>query len=342
MEQTAVGSLANLVINSTPAMASAIVLALGAYLVIKGQWSLGSLFAFQAYLGYVYGPAQFLASTNLDLQDALASLERISAFYKVVPEENIGTGMVATQLRGEIEFRNVFFTYQGGEPLLEDISLHIAPGEHVAIVGPSGAGKTTLLGLILAFYQPSSGEIRFDGRPANEFELGSLRSRMGYVSQHTLLLSGSILENLRYGAPDATEEEVIGAAIIAKIHDFIDSLPAGYETEIGEQGVRLSEGQKQRISLARALLKDPDILVLDEPTSAVDIHTEKSIFLSLREFIVKKTTLVVSHRISIVMNADRILLLDQRGFVGVGTHRSLTETNEYYRSLVRRQESGSN
>jgi ATP-binding cassette subfamily B protein len=192
--------------------------------------------------------------------------------------------------------------------------------------------------LLLRFYRPTSGEVYFDGIPAGDIEVRALRRRIGYVSQSTLLLSGSVMENLRYGNREATDEEVMQAAEAANIHDFIASLPAGYDTEIGQNGVSLSEGQRQRLSIARALVKDPDILVLDEPSSALDNLTEQSIFHSLPFLVRNKTLFVVAHRISTIADSDRILLLNECRLVAVGTHQELVEGNEYYRSLVSRQQ----
>lgn len=333
MEQSVVSSVAGLVINSTQDLAKVIVLFVGAYLSIKGEWTLGSLLAFQSYLGYVFGPAMFFANMNFSMQNSLVALERVMNLFGIVPEENLESGIVAEHLKGEVEFRNVSFSYGGEENVLQDVSFRISPGERLAIVGPSGVGKTTLISLMLCFYNPTKGKVLFDGRHVSEYNLSSIRRLIGYVSQSSLVLSGTIADNLRYGHPGAKQEEFEHACKITGIHDFISRLPHAYESRIDERGVNLSEGQKQRLSIARALIKSPDILILDEPTSALDSVVEKSIFDALPDEISGKTLFIVSHRLSTIRKAERIMVLNEKQNVEVGTHKELMEKSDYYRSI---------
>ena len=207
----------------------------------------------------------------------------------------------------------------------------------MAVVGPSGVGKTTLISLLLQFYRPQKGQILIDGLPAPEYELNSLRRRIGYVPQSPTLLAGTIEENLRYGDPEANAAQIERAARAAGIHDFIASLPMGYQSPVGERGINFSEGQKQRLAIARALVKDPDIVVLDEPTSALDSRTEESIFASLPELVRGKTLFIIAHRLSTIRQSDRILCFDDKGLVGAGRHEELQEKCAYYQSMLRSQ-----
>jgi ABC-type multidrug transport system fused ATPase/permease subunit len=333
-ERSVVGSVTGLALSSTPSLVNFCVFAVGAYWVITGHWSLGSLFAFQAYLGRVFGPAQSLTSTGLQMQNIRASLERLTALLDVTPESRPGEGETIKSLRGQVEFRNVTFAYDPKNPVLQEVSFHVRPGEHVAVVGPSGVGKTTLLSLLMRFYGPTGGEVLYDGKPAVDYDVRSLRQRIGYVAQAPILMSGTILENLRYGNADSTDVEVTQACRVAGIHDFIAGLPGGYDSEVGEKGVNFSEGQRQRLAIARAIVKDPDILVLDEPTAALDGLTEKSIFEALPRKTQGKTLFVVAHRLSTVVDCDRILLLNENRLVAEGTHEELLHSNDYYRGLV--------
>jgi ABC-type multidrug transport system fused ATPase/permease subunit len=268
------------------------------------------------------------------MHSALASANRVANLFDLAPEENTGQGRIVKRLNGEIEFKAVCFAYDADIPILSDISFSIRAGERIALVGASGVGKTTLISLLLRFYKPTAGKIFFDSRPASDYEIGSLRNRIGYVPQQNWLLSGTILGNIRYGHPSAGMPAVIQAAKDAGIHDFIDGLPTGYQTPVGERGIALSEGQRQRIGIARALLKEPDIILMDEPTSAQDGQTGKSLLLSLPLLLKGKTVIVVCCHPELLTHADRVFLLRGNHLEATGTHAELMSQSPYYASLV--------
>ena len=328
-EQSILNSFNNYVMSAMPNVAKFFVLAFGSYWVIKGEWSVGSLLAFLSYLGFVYGPANYLASSANQLQNTRAALERVAALFNTIPEDNVESGSDVKSLRGEVEFNNVSFEYELNKPVLINASFKAKHGEHWAIIGKSGVGKTTLVSLIMRFYKPKSGKISFDSIDASEYNVRSLRMRIGYVSQHTELLSGKIIDNLKYGNENASFEDVVRASRIADIHDHIESLPQKYNTLLEEEGANFSEGQKQRLSIARALVKSPDILIFDEPTSALDNVTEHSIYAMLPEIIKGITTFTIAHRLNTVESADKIIYLRAGKEPLISTHKELMNYDDY-------------
>ena len=328
-EQAILNSFNNHVMSVMPNAAKFFVLALGSYWVIQGVWTVGSLLAFLSYLAFVYGPANYLAASANQLQSTRAALERVAALINTIPEDNIESGEMVKSLNGEVEFKNVNFEYELNKPVLKSVSFKAASGEHWAIIGKSGVGKTTLASLIMRFYKPRSGGIFFDGKNISEYNVRALRERIGFVSQHTELLSGSILDNLKMGNDGASFDAVVNACRIADIHEHIESLPEKYNTLLDEEGANLSEGQKQRISIARALVKFPDILIMDEPTSALDNVTEHSIYAMLPEAVKGKTLFTIAHRLNTVKSADKILFLREGQTPCCGLHDELMKIEEY-------------
>ena len=328
-EQAILNSLNNYLMTAMPVIARYFVLGFGSYWVIKGEWTVGSLLAFLSYLSFVYGPATHLALSANQLQSARVALERVAALLDAIPEDNVGSGIEVKSFNGEVEFKNVDFEYELGKPVLIDVSFKAKAGEHWAIIGKSGVGKTTLASLIMRFYKPKSGEIYFDGLSASEYNVRALRGRIGFVSQHTELLSGSIIDNLKMGNDTASFEEVVNACRIADIHEHIESLPKKYDTLLEEEGSNLSEGQRQRISIARAIVKSPDILIMDEPTSALDNMTESSIYSMLPDAIKGKTLFTIAHRLNTVKHVDKVIFLRDGQPSLCGLHDELMRIDEY-------------
>lgn len=319
-------------------LSSAVMLGLGAWHVVQGTFTLGGLVAYRGYWWQLYSPIDTLANVNELLQRAGAAGSRVFEVLDASEEVQDAPGAVElTEVRGHIRFEGVSFAYPNSTPVLRDISFEVAPGERVAFVGGSGAGKTTLLNLVPRFYDPTEGRILIDGHDLRDVRQRSLRRHMALVLQETFLFDGTVAENIRFGRPDAPLEDVIRAARMANAHEFIEELPAGYDTPVGERGVRLSGGQRQRIAIARAFLVDPPILILDEATSAVEPESEWVIQQSLERLMAGRTTLITSHRLSMVRTADRIITLDGGRIVEMGTHDELLRAGGIYAGMYRLQ-----
>jgi len=308
----------NVLIGLTIAFGTAAALYFGVRHVRAGTLTIGSLLMIMAYIAQIYQPLQTLTGKVTDLQVWLASLDRTFALLDQQPEiaERPGAHRIAAA-RGAFEFRNVSFAYDESGRGLQDLSFHIPAGTRVGIVGATGAGKTTLLNLLMRFYDPSAGEVLLDGQDIREYRIADLRKQYAVVLQEPVLFASSIAENIAYGKPDASDEEITAAATAAASHDFILNLPEGYDTQVGERGSRLSGGERQRISLARAFLRNSPILILDEPTSSVDVHTEAAIMEATERLISGRTTFMIAHRLSTLKTCDLILVLDQGRLVEI-------------------------
>ena len=320
------------------AMGTVIVLGVGSVMVVKDQLTLGTLVAFLAYIAFIYDPINRLTEVDNIFQEAIAAGERIFELLDETMEVQDAADAVELPLiEGNMIFDQVHFRYGSGDKVLHAISFRMAPGEVVALVGPSGAGKTSIANLICRFYDPVKGSVSIDGYNLRDIQLNSLRRQVAVVLQDSFLFNNTVAENLHYGKPDASREELMAAARAANAHDFIVQLPEGYDTELGERGVKLSGGQKQRLALARAILADPRILILDEATSSVDAEAEYLIQQALDRVLKGRTALVIAHRLSTVRNADKIIVLDRGRIAEIGNHEDLMQSSGLYSRLYKRQ-----
>jgi subfamily B ATP-binding cassette protein MsbA len=327
-------------VNTITDIAPLIVIGYSAYLVILHQLSLGTMVAFFAYIDKLYSPLRRLVNSSTTITQSFASMDRVFEFldekYDIVDEPN---AQVCSKVHGDISFNNVSFSYESKEEMvLKGITLHVKKGETIALVGMSGGGKSTLVSLIPRFYDVTEGNITLDGVDIRQFKVQSLRDKIGVVFQDNILFSESVMDNILLGKPGATKEEVYLAAKAANADEFILNLSEGYNTKVGERGVKLSGGQKQRVAIARVFLKNPPILILDEATSALDLESEHAIQESLEELAKDRTTFIVAHRLSTITHANRIVLIEHGQIVEVGTHEELMAKQGNYYKLFQVQQ----
>ncbi|MFD1927843.1 ABC transporter ATP-binding protein [Sporosarcina siberiensis] len=330
------------VVNTITDVAPLLVIAYAGYQVINGPLSVGTMVAFIAFIDRLYGPLRRLVNSSTTLTQSFASMDRVFELmeekYDITDKEN---AVLLPPMQGEVEFDNVSFSYEeDGETILKEINFKVNAGDTVAFVGMSGGGKSTIVSLIPRFFDVTSGEIRIDGYNLSDVKIKSLREQIGIVMQDSILFSDSVKSNILMGKPDATEAEVILAAKAANAHDFIEELPQGYETRVGERGVKLSGGQKQRIAIARVFLKNPPLLILDEATSALDLESESLIQDSLERLASDRTTLIVAHRLSTITHANTIFVIDTGEVKESGTHEELMEKQGIYYGLFQFQQLG--
>lgn len=327
--------------NLLGALGRVAVIGWGGTLVLQGRMTVGTLLAFLAYLAGLFGPVQGLTSAYQTVRRAAVALHAYFSIANAIEDVPDQPGAATLgSVRGDVEFDGVCFEYHHGVPVLDDVSVQIRAGETVALVGGSGGGKTTLAVLLQRLYDPQRGIIRVDGMDVRSFTQRSLRQQIGVVLQDAVLFKDSVRANIAYGRPDATLAEVEAAARAAHAHDFIQALPAGYDTDVGERGGLLSAGQRQRLAIARALLKNPSIVILDEATSALDAESEALVEAALTRLLHGRTTLVIAHRLATVVRADRILVLRGGRIVEAGTHHELVARGGHYASLVFQQTRG--
>ena len=315
-------------------LATAGVLAYGGYLAVAGTATIGTVTAFLLYVQQFFRPIQILSQFYTQAQSALAGVERIFLLLdQPATLQDDPEAIAMPAIRGEVEFDRVSFGYNPGQLILQDVCLHVKPGQMIALVGPTGAGKSTLINLLLRFYDVSSGAVKIDGIDVRSVTQASLRRQMGLVLQDNILFSGTVAENIAFGKPDATQAEITAAAQVANVHEFITTLPHGYATLLGERGASLSQGQRQLISIARAVLVNPQILILDEATSSIDTRTETLVQSAIDRLLSDRTSFVIAHRLSTVTQADQVLVIQQGQIVEHGTHTELLRQQGVYANL---------
>jgi ATP-binding cassette subfamily B protein/subfamily B ATP-binding cassette protein MsbA len=330
---TLVGSINSLSSGLITTLGAGLILWIGARHVLQGTLTVGGILLFLVYLGSLQTQMKVFANIYTALQGLNASADRVLEVLRAEPEltEKKTAHVFERRVRGEIEFQNVSFGYEPGREVLKNISLHIDAGETLAIVGPSGAGKTTLINLVPRFFDPWEGRVLLDGIDVRDVQIESLRQQVALVLQEPFLFGKhSIAENIGYAKPDASRQEIEAAARVANAHEFIQRLPQGYDTVLGERGATLSGGERQRLAIARAVLKDAPIVILDEPTSALDAQTEHSLLEALERLMEGRTTLIIAHRLSTVRRADRIVVLDAGRIVECGSHDELMADGSFY------------
>ena len=325
-------------IEFVAALGVTLILWYGGNNVIAGETTAGSLVAFLAYAVNISNPIKRITRVSGNIQKALAAAQRVFDVLDL-PEEvrDLPDAKVLPAVTGSVSFEHVTFSYNAGDEILHDLSFTAKPGQAIGLVGPSGAGKSTVASLLPRFYDCDKGMIRIDGTDIRHVTLASLRNQVGIVPQETILFNGSVYDNILYGRLDATKEEIEAAAKAANAHDFIMELPEGYNTMLGDRGVNISGGQRQRIAIARAILKDPRILVLDEATSALDTESERVVQEALNRLMVGRTSIIIAHRLSTIKNADRIIVLDKGKLAESGTHEELMAKNGLYAHLYQIQ-----
>jgi ABC-type multidrug transport system fused ATPase/permease subunit len=338
LKARSVKALLSPVVAITVAGCTAIVLWRGAALILAGSMTVGSLTVYLAYLTKFFKPVKDLATTTNAVAQAAVGTERIRAILDtdtVMPEKE--DGLAPKTVAGEIEFEHVSFGYDPAYPILTDVSFKIKPGQFVGIVGPTGSGKSTVVSLIPRFYDVQSGVVRIDGRDVRDYKLKPLRDAIGYVLQDTVLFRGTILENIAFGRPGATKEEIVAAANLANADEFISRMPLGYDTMVGERGSTLSGGQRQRIGIARVMVRNSPILLLDEPTAALDSESEKLVIDALQRLMEGRTVIAIAHRLSTIRDANQIIVITGGVVAENGTHEELMARNGLYAELHRTQ-----